>query len=348
MAARGITSISFLPDLGSTPATVNKRTGQLFISLRHWRKMTPQQRFFMLLHEAGHVTLQTSNEFEADRWAFEQYTSRGHSLKESVYALSKILSGRSPEHYHRVKAQLERALLHDQLNNPSNMETPMIHAPNAQTSGALWAKYEGQANEYEFGKGRERRQDRREQRQENKQERKMAKQERKTIRAEGRADKKRATGEANIILAEQGINARADMAKGILGGMAKVAGAVGGSIVGAKAVGALPSLLGGGGGSDAGGAITGGAGGLAENIMNTAPAVVGALGAKMLQPSQQEIVTQFPQPMTDPAFAARMASPDAMAAEEQKKAEEKKKNTLLLVGAAAVGVIILVLVMMRK
>lgn len=311
--------------------------------------MTPQQRFFMLLHEAGHVALQTSNEFEADRYAFENYVSRGHSLKQSVYALSKILSGRNPEHYHRVKAQLERALLHDQKNNPSNMETPMIHAPNAQAHGALWAKYEGMANEYEFGKGRERRQERKAQKQENRHERKMAKQDRKTISAQGRADKKRATGEANIILAEQGINARADMAKGILGGMAKVSGAVGGSIVGAKAVGALPSLLGGGGGSDAGGDISGGGGGLAENIMNTAPTVMGALGAKMLQPSQQEIVTQYPQPYSDPAqdYAARMAS-GQLTPDEQRKEEDKKKNNMLIIGAAVIGVIVLLIIMLKK
>lgn len=304
--------------------------------------MTPQQRFFMLLHEAGHVALQTSNEFEADRYAFENYASRGHSLKQSVYALSKILSGRNPEHYHRVKAQLERALLHDQKNNPSNMETPMIHASNAQTKGALWAKYEGQANEFEFGKGRERRQERRAAKSE-------AKQERKTIKAQGRADKKRATGEANIILAQQGINARADMAKGILGGMAKVAGAVGGSIVGAKAIGALPSLIGGGGGSEAGGDIVGGGGGLAENIMNTAPAVMGALGAKMLQPSQQEIVTQTPQSYTDPAldYSARMAA-GQLTPEEQKKEEDKKKNNMLIIGAAVLGVIVLLFIMLKK
>lgn len=62
------------------------------------------------------------------------------------------------------------------------------------------------------------------------------------VRSQGRADKKRATGESNIILAEQGINARAQMAGSIMGGMAKVAGAVGGSIVGAKAVGALGGI----------------------------------------------------------------------------------------------------------
>jgi predicted ATPase len=112
----GLTQISFVEDLGSTPATVNRRTGEMYISARMWRRMTPNQRLFMLLHEQGHVTLKTTNEFEADGYAFEQYVKTGRSLKSCISALTGVLSGKSPEHLMRAKALLERAIIFDKQN----------------------------------------------------------------------------------------------------------------------------------------------------------------------------------------------------------------------------------------
>lgn len=116
--ANGITAIHYLDDLPrNTPATVNRRTGELYISNRIWKTLEPEQKLFILLHEMGHIVLNTKNEEAADNWAFEQYAKMGHSLKQSVYALSKILDDDNPEHLKRAMLQLERAKLFDQKNN---------------------------------------------------------------------------------------------------------------------------------------------------------------------------------------------------------------------------------------
>ncbi len=111
-----ITSISFVDDLGSTPATVNRRTGEMYISARRWRTMTPDQRLFMILHEYGHVELQTTDEFEADRYALDHYAYTGRSLKNAVGALTEVLSGDNPEHVDRAVMQLRRAKKKTNLN----------------------------------------------------------------------------------------------------------------------------------------------------------------------------------------------------------------------------------------
>lgn len=113
----GITDIIFVDNLGDTPATVNRRNGILFVSKKFWNQLKPEHRLFILLHEMAHVHLQTDNEFKVDEWAFKEYAKRGHSLKESVYALSKVLSGKNPEHYWRVYQQLERAKAYDRKHN---------------------------------------------------------------------------------------------------------------------------------------------------------------------------------------------------------------------------------------
>lgn len=109
-----LSSISFVDYLrGDNPATVNRRTGEMYISAKIWRTMTPDQRLFMLLHEQGHVVLQTTNEFKADRYAFEQYIRTGRSLKQLVSALTHFLDSTNPEHIQRAQALLTMAINHD-------------------------------------------------------------------------------------------------------------------------------------------------------------------------------------------------------------------------------------------
>lgn len=116
MRPQGITHIIRVPNLGETPATVNRRNGILYISDKHWEQLKPEHRLFILLHEMAHIHLQSDDEFIVDEWAFNEYVKRGHSLKESVFALSKVLSGKNPQHYWRVYKQLERAQEADKQN----------------------------------------------------------------------------------------------------------------------------------------------------------------------------------------------------------------------------------------
>lgn len=116
--ARGITAIITVPDLGGTPAKVNRRTGVMYLSAKDMKGLPVNYRFFIMLHEMAHVVLQTTNEEEADAWAFQEYAKRGHSLTDGVKALTRVLNDKNPEHAWRMYQQLERAKKYDyEVNN---------------------------------------------------------------------------------------------------------------------------------------------------------------------------------------------------------------------------------------
>ena len=111
--AKGITKITHVPDLGNTPARVNRRTGEMYVSLRHMRAMPKEHRLFVMLHEQAHVELQTTDEMKADEKAFKEYADMGYSLNASVKALTRVLDGNNAEHHWRMYSQLQRAKAYD-------------------------------------------------------------------------------------------------------------------------------------------------------------------------------------------------------------------------------------------
>lgn len=111
--AKGITKITYVPDLGGTPARVNRRTGEMQLSLKHMRAMPKEHRLFVMLHEKAHVELQTTDEVKADAQAFKEYADLGYSLNAGVKALTKVLNDKNPEHFWRMYAQLKRAKAYD-------------------------------------------------------------------------------------------------------------------------------------------------------------------------------------------------------------------------------------------
>tara|TARA_R110001606_G_scaffold18895_1_gene70210 strand:- start:241 stop:624 length:384 start_codon:yes stop_codon:yes gene_type:complete len=115
--APGVTAIEYVTDLGTTPASVNRRTGTIYINLRIWKRLPPSHRFFVLLHEMGHIVLKTKDEKAVDDWAFKEYAARGYSLKESVKALTRLLSFAGREHTERANLQLARAKAFDRRVN---------------------------------------------------------------------------------------------------------------------------------------------------------------------------------------------------------------------------------------
>lgn len=115
--AKGITKITKVPDLGNTPARVNRRTGEMMLSMRHMRAMSKEHRLFVMLHEKAHVELQTTDEVKADDQAFKEYADLGYSLNASVKALTRVLNDQNPEHAWRMYLQLERAKNYDYTHN---------------------------------------------------------------------------------------------------------------------------------------------------------------------------------------------------------------------------------------
>lgn len=118
-AARRITKIVEVENIPNTdtPARVSRMTGEMTIQKRVWRHIHPLHRIFILLHEEAHVVLQTTDELEADAWAFQRYAKMGYPLKHSILALSQVLNFTSREHFLRGYAQLQRAIEYDRESN---------------------------------------------------------------------------------------------------------------------------------------------------------------------------------------------------------------------------------------
>ena len=114
---RGITEFVYTAYPGFSPAKANRRTGVVYINENVWEFLPTNHKLFVLLHEEAHIILDSNDEDEADALAFKRYADLGHSLNDSVLALSKVLTMSQPQHYWRVYRQLQRAKEYDYYNN---------------------------------------------------------------------------------------------------------------------------------------------------------------------------------------------------------------------------------------
>lgn len=132
MRPDGLTAVYLVDGLKDRRATVNRKTGELWINKDVWRSMTPPQRMFMLLHEMGHVRLQSTDEEAVDAWAFNQYVGLGYGLKDSVRAMTGQLDDRNPAHRRRATLQLHRALKHERKQRKMDVNHPLEGIGNDQ------------------------------------------------------------------------------------------------------------------------------------------------------------------------------------------------------------------------
>ena len=114
---KGILHIYHIDSPYPSIAFTKASTGEVWLNHRLAKGLPKEHIVFILLHEEGHIVLDTRNELEADNYAFKKYADAGYSLTQSVYALSKILNGTNPEHYWRCYYQLQRAISYDYYNN---------------------------------------------------------------------------------------------------------------------------------------------------------------------------------------------------------------------------------------
>ncbi len=130
---RGITEVYYVTSgLGKSPAATNRKTGALYINIPYWEHLPFEHKLYVLLHEEGHIVHDTSDEFLADKYAFEQYVKMGYSLTEAVYALSKVLTLTTDEHIERIERQLNRALIFDFENNKNGKAGEVLKEINIQ------------------------------------------------------------------------------------------------------------------------------------------------------------------------------------------------------------------------
>jgi hypothetical protein len=120
----GIKKVEKNNSIGLTPAKCFRDTGLVLIN-NYFLRLPEDAQYFVLCHEAGHILLDTDNEFEADNAGFNLYVKSGRSLKGAVKALSQTLPFGSKnvneqlqaQWLQRLQAQLNRAIEFDNKNN---------------------------------------------------------------------------------------------------------------------------------------------------------------------------------------------------------------------------------------
>lgn len=54
-------------------AKINRKTGDIFVSSGIWDRLPPEEKEFVLLHEDGHLLLQTTDEYQANAYAIDKF-----------------------------------------------------------------------------------------------------------------------------------------------------------------------------------------------------------------------------------------------------------------------------------
>lgn len=111
----------YIRDLGSSPAAVSRRTGELYLS-PFFFDLPQEYQIFILEHEWGHYRLNTKSELKADKNAFFNYAAAGLPLSKAVLALEEVLDMNNPAHAYRAEQVFNHALAFDYFINPSRQK----------------------------------------------------------------------------------------------------------------------------------------------------------------------------------------------------------------------------------
>lgn len=99
------------PDLQNCPCGCIRAEELIVINPVLFYKMRKFDQKFWLLHEEGHIKLDTDDEVQADAYAFDAVVGTEYrSLKQMVAALDALLVNISPEVARRKKELYNKAL----------------------------------------------------------------------------------------------------------------------------------------------------------------------------------------------------------------------------------------------
>lgn len=154
--------VTFSDSIGSTPAKVNRETGEIFLNSNVWPTLPQPYQAFILEHEKGHYALQTTNELEADHYAFKQLAGTfPESLKNTVRVLYGVLPYTTPMHGLRLLNMYRLALgfdyqkepIAERLNEIREVEQQILkdHSNNQEFMDYIMSQQKsGEAQKYEF------------------------------------------------------------------------------------------------------------------------------------------------------------------------------------------------------
>lgn len=112
-----IKTVRFISNPAEGIAKSRRSTGELVINRYYFDDLPDEHKLFVLLHEAGHIGLNTVDELAADKFASDLYLKAGFPISESVKALAEHLNDKNPVHLARAWAQYQRALQWDYRHN---------------------------------------------------------------------------------------------------------------------------------------------------------------------------------------------------------------------------------------
>ena len=105
----GINQIVFVSDMRpfgfekDSPAIVHRPSGTMYLNRRIMQNLSPDARFFIMMHEAGHSAL-------ADNYAINALLSRGSSRKSIIEAMTEIFKFNKDEDKVRLNNAFSRCI----------------------------------------------------------------------------------------------------------------------------------------------------------------------------------------------------------------------------------------------
>lgn len=122
--------------MSDTPYACNRETRTIYTNPILASKLTTFEKKFWILHEKGHINLNTDSEIKADNYAFDRMAgTEFRSLKQMIEALEKLLDSRKPGHQVRIDNLYRRAIEWDK-QHPEK-----INKANANQINALGAQF---------------------------------------------------------------------------------------------------------------------------------------------------------------------------------------------------------------
>ncbi len=106
-----------VPHIKGTPARTNRKTGVIYISEWHFKRMKNEVfKKFVIYHEMAHFLFKTKNEQMCDEFATQVLLRQGVRMKKILHAITDTLSG-SQSHYGRKVNILNLLRIKDYLDN---------------------------------------------------------------------------------------------------------------------------------------------------------------------------------------------------------------------------------------
>lgn len=107
-----------------TPMAADRQTATIYINPNLYSKLSPFEKKFWTYHEKGHIILNTSDEIQADNYAFDKMAgTQFRSLKQMIEAAENLLDSNCAYHQERIDNLYRRALEWDAMHPVVNKAT---------------------------------------------------------------------------------------------------------------------------------------------------------------------------------------------------------------------------------